>query len=160
MSKEVEKQLEAIKNKILEAVPHIVANTAVDYFKDTFRKKAFDGKPWPGFAPTYKHRSNGSLMIDTSALMNSIRPGVISRKLVEICAGNNKVPYAKPHNEGFVGSVVIPAHQRTSKKGKTYEVKSYTRRMHLPQRQFLGNSNELTELLNKRIKGFINSIKK
>lgn len=160
MANNVRKELEALKDKLLDVLPQIVASTAVDYFQDTFREKAFDGTSWPDFSPNYKHRTNGSLMIDTSALMNSIRPSRIERKVVEISAGNDKVTYAQPHNEGFTGSVVVPEHKRTSKKGKVYAVKRHTRKMFLRQRQFLGESKELGELIEKRVNGFINSINK
>lgn len=156
----IEKELFTLKNEILDAVPDIIAETAVEYFQDTFRKKAFDGAPWPNFSPGYKHRTNGSLLIDSAALLNSVRPSLISRDLVTISAGNEKVPYARAHNESFVGSVVVPAHKRTSKKGKEYSVKQHSMNMRLPQRQFLGDAKELQQQLHYRIEGFINSLNK
>lgn len=156
----IEKELFTLKNEILDAVPDIIAETAVEYFQDTFRKKAFDGTPWPNFSPGYRHRTNGSLLIDSAALLNSVRPSLISRDLVIISAGNEKVPYARAHNEGFVGSVVVPAHKRTSKKGKAYSVKQHSMSMRLPQRQFLGDAKELQQQLHYRIEGFINSLNK
>lgn len=156
----IEKELIGLKNEILEAVPDIIAETAVEYFQDTFRTKAFDGTPWPDFSPGYKHRTNGSLLIDSAALLNSIRPSLISRDLVVISAGNEKVGYAQAHNEGFVGSVVVPSHKRTSKKGKEHTVKQHSMSMRLPQRQFLGDSKELQQQLHDRIEGFINSLNK
>ncbi len=158
MGNSIRKDLEELKDKVLDAMPRIVASTAVDYFQDTFGEKAFDGKKWPGFSSGYKHRTNGSLMIDSAELMNSIRPTRMERNVVEVSAGNDKVNYAQPHNEGFSGSVVVPAHKRTGKKGKEFIVKSHTRKMFLPKRQFMGDSEELGKLIEKRAKGFINSI--
>lgn len=161
MANNVRKELEELKNEILNGMPRIVARTAKDYFQDTFKEKAFDGKPWPGFSPNYKHRTNGSLMIDSSKLLNSIRITREEKEVVEITAGyeeEGKVDYARAHNEGFTGSVIVPEHKRTSKKGKTFVVKTHTRKMFLPQRQFIGEARELDELIEKRVNGFIASL--
>lgn len=156
----IEKELLNLKNEILDEMPGIIAETGVEYFQDTFITKAFDGTPWPDFSPGYRHRTNGSLMIDSAALLNSIRPSLVSRERVVISAGNEKAGYAQAHNEGFVGSVVVPAHKRTSKKGKEYSVKQHSMNMHLPQRQFLGDAKELEQQLHQRIEEFINSLNK
>ena len=58
----------------MQDVADIAAMTGVSYFKGAFRKKGFDGTPWP-LAKKDKAgtRRRGSLMIDSAALMNSIR---------------------------------------------------------------------------------------
>lgn len=155
----IEKELIGLKNEILEAVPDIIAETAIEYFQDTFRLKAFDGTPWPDFSPGYRHRTNGSLMIDSAALLNSIRPSLVSRERVVISAGNEKVPYAQVHNEGFVGKVIVPTHTRNTKGGNV-QVKAHDRNVRLPKRQFLGDAKELEQQLCQRIEGFINSLNK
>lgn len=136
---------------IMDDVPDIVAETAIEYYKGTFDKKAFDGNPWK---EALKPRTNGSLMVDSGSLVNSITVSLVSRQKVVISAGNDKVPYAKAHNEGFTGPVNVS--QFTDKNGKN--VKAHTRAMDLPQRQFLGKSDELALLLYERLEAYLKTI--
>lgn len=144
--KTFERYLKRLPEKVLPDVADIVAETATSYFKDSFRRKGFDGNPWrPG-----RPKSRGSLLIDTGALVNSIRPSEISTSRVVISAGNSKVTYAKVHNEGFSGGVNVPAHTRNTRRG-IVEVKAHTRYMHVIKRQFLGPAKQLNEQMYKRI---------
>lgn len=147
-----EKYLTDLPDEILNEAAQIVAETATEYYKDTFTKKAFDGNLWT--APK-KEKSTGSLLVDSGNLLNSIRPALISREKVVISAGNDKVPYAQAHNEGVHGPVTVNPFTRNGK-----EVKGYTRQANLPQRQFMGKADELGELLYKRIEAYLNTIKK
>ena len=106
---ELENYLSSLPDKILDDAAEIVAETATSYYKERFREKAFDGNPW---APAKIPRRNGSLLIDSGNLMGSIRPAYVGRDKVVISAGNDKVDYAKVHNEGFTGRVTVPAHVR------------------------------------------------
>ena len=103
-------------------------------------------------------RANGSLLVDSGHLLNSIRPAEVSARKVVISAGNDDVLYAKVHNEGFSGSVVVKAHDRTGKKGRQYVVKQHTRKALIPQRQFMGESRELNNILKKDIEQLFKSI--
>ncbi len=154
---DISKELRLKVNEAMNAVPDLVAELAVDYFKERFRYKEFDGKEWPGPGREYK-RSNGSLLVDSGHLLNSIRPAEISTDKVVISAGNDNVLYAKVHNEGFSGSVVVKTHDRTSKKGKQYVVKQHTRKALIPQRQFMGESRELNIILKKDIEQLFKTI--
>ncbi len=138
---------------------HIAANTATEYFKETFTRKAYDGKPWKPWANTYRHRANGSLMIDSAKLLNSIRPSKITAEKVVIQAGNSKVDYARAHNEGFIGSVTVKPHTRVVK-GKAQRVRQHTRNMRLPRRQFMGNAGELQRQLKEDIEDYLRTITK
>lgn len=151
---ELQKYLQSLPEHIMEDVPHIVAETATEYFKSTFRKKAFDGKPWPSGRP----KRRGSLLVDSGALMNSIRPSLVSRERVRISAGNEKVNYAQIHNEGLVGSINVKAHKRKGKKGKMHNVKAHKRNVRMPKRQFMGHAEELNKLIHRRIEGYIQTI--
>lgn len=156
----MDKQLEKLKDKIMKAVPRIVAAEGVKYFKSRFegRNKSFDGKKWDEWAPTYKHRTNGSLMVDSSALMGSIRVVSTNDKSVVFSAGNDKVSYAQVHNEGFNGIVNVPGHTRTTKRGTRYSVRSYRKKMRIPKRQFMGDSKELGNIIKSKIEGYINTL--
>ena len=154
---DISKELRLKVNEAMNAVPDLVAELAVDYFKERFRYKEFDGKEWPEPGRGYK-RSNGSLLVDSGHLLNSIRPAEISTDKVVISAGNDNVLYAKVHNEGFSGSVVVKTHDRTSKKGKQYVVKQHTRKALIPQRQFMGESRELNIIFKKDIEQLFKTI--
>lgn len=169
--------LQSLPNAIMDAAPDIVAETATEHFKDSFTKKAFDGNPW---APAKVPRKNGSLLVDSGNLVNSIRPAYIGRDKVIISAGNDKVGYAQVHNEGYTGPMSVPQHTRKTtartinvpeytRKGKSVaahswaipggnvSVKAHTRQVDIPQRQFMGESNELAETLKNKLQDYINS---
>tara|TARA_R110002012_G_scaffold94083_2_gene227969 strand:- start:1019 stop:1531 length:513 start_codon:yes stop_codon:yes gene_type:complete len=142
--------------------PGIISKTAVEYYKESFRKKAFDGKPWPAMSKGYKPK-RGSLMVRSSKLLNSIRDTMTTAERVVISAGNSKVPYAKIHNEGGVINRASRSElfirnrnkannrfRKGTKSGRGSTFKSFTARM--PQRQFMGYSFELNERIIKRIK--------
>lgn len=136
----LEQYFATLPDKILPDAAHIVAETATEYFKQSFTRKGFDGNPWAA-ARTPKKR--GSLLIDSGALMNSIHPLEVSKSRVVIAAGNAKVTYARVHNEGFNGTVSVPAHIRKTKKGSV-SVTAHTRTAHIIQRQFLGDAGKAT----------------
>ena len=166
-----------IPEMIQEYVPEIVAETAVEYFKGSFDRKAFDGNPWQ---EAKKPRPNGSLLVDSGTLVNSIEPTLISAEKVVISAGHTKAPYAKAHNEGFNGVANVKPFTRNSK-SRTVDVPEYTRRgkvvpahkwdipggeqsvrahnvnMNLPKRQFMGHSEELNLIIKDRIDKLLNS---
>lgn len=148
-----------------EAAPLIIEETAIEYFKESFISKSFDGEKWPALSKNYKPK-RGSMMVRTSALVNSIRPVVTTPSRVLISAGNSKVSYAKVHNEG--GLVTRNTRSETFvrnrfgkgiKKGKfkrgttpgqgfTFKASSYN----MPQRQFMGHAKELNQRIINRIK--------
>lgn len=148
--------LTSLPNQILDEASQIVAEAAIEYYMARFKEKAFDGNPW---APAKVPRRNGSLMIDSGELLKSIVPAYIGRDKVIISAGNDKVSYAQVHNEGFIGSVTVPAHVRETPKYGNVNVKGHTRQVNIPQRQFMGESDELANIIHERIEKAINKLK-
>lgn len=153
---ELENYLTTLPNQILDDASRIVAETATEYYKGRFREKAFDGNPW---APAKAPRRNGSLLVDSGNLLNSIRPAYVGRDKVVISAGNDKVGYAQVHNEGYTGQVVVPTHVRRTRKYGDVNVKEHTRQADIPQRQFMGKSDELATEIHKRLEGYMNTLK-
>ncbi len=151
--------LRNIPEKIRDIAPGIVAETSVEYFKERFKEKAFDGEEWAAGKP----KRTGSLLVESGNLMNSIRPAEVSPERVVISAGNQQVPYAKVHNEGFNGEVTVKSHIRRKKGRKTTQknknvlyggdsmVSQYTRKMSIIKRQFMGESKELAERIKTRL---------
>lgn len=151
--------------------PAIIAKTAVEYYKESFRTKGFDGKPWPALSKRYKPK-RGSMMVRSSKLMNSIRDTQTTPERVVISAGNSQIPYARIHNEGgqiqraarseiFVrnrhtrgkkakafGGMGLYKKGTTAGKGLTF--KAYTVR--IPQRQFMGHALALNKRIIDRFK--------
>ena len=147
MKIEIDKLLEKRMEEILQGTAEIVAETSVGYFQDTFRHKAFDGNP----------KQSGSLLVQSGALLNSIRPVVVTPGRIVIAAGNEKVDYARVHNEGFKGAVAVPAHIRHTRRGDQ-SVRQHTRRVNIPRRQFIGDARELETELQKRIETYVESV--
>lgn len=148
---DLEKFLQELPDKVMDDTAEIVSETAVEYFKNSFTKKAFDGNPWKEGNP----KPTGSLLVESANLLNSIQPVEVSRERVVVSAGNDKVDYAKVHNEGYQGEVVINPFVR--KNGQ--EVKQHTRKMNIPKRQFMGKADELAELIKDRLNGFLKVLK-
>ena len=146
-----------IRQVMEHALPEMVAEEAAEYSRTRFSEKAFDGKPWKPVSPRYTP-GRGTLMVRSGALLNSIRISQVTPQKVVISAGNSKVPYAQAHNEGFAGSVVVPAHARRTKKGKTVQVKAHKRTMRIPRRQFLGACPELERILKREAEALFKSI--
>lgn len=153
---ELENYLTTLPDIILDDAANIVAETATEYYKARFKEKAFDGNPW---APAKVSRRNGSLLIDSGNLLNSIRPSYIGQDKVVISAGNEKVGYAEVHNEGYTGQIAVPAHVRHTRKYGDIDVKEHTRQANITQRQFMGESNELADDIHKRLEKYINTLK-
>lgn len=151
---ELDNYLRGLPDRVLDDASRIVAETATEYYKERFREKEFDGNPWP---PAKVSKRRGSLLVDSGSLLNSIRPAYVARDGVIISAGNLKVDYAKAHNEGFVGNVVVPAHTRRTRRGENVSVRQHSRGVNIPRRQFMGESAELADRLHERIQGYIDN---
>lgn len=154
MKIDIEQALAERIDEIMEGSAELVAETATEYFKETFRRKAFDRNPW---APPRRPKQSGSLLVQSGALLNSIRPVLVSPRRIVIAAGNEKVTYAQVHNEGFSGQAVVPAHVRRTRRGEQ-RVRQHTRNMRIPQRQFLGDARELEEQLHAELEAYAESM--
>lgn len=174
MAKDAKAQIDSFFRKynsfFQKDAPAIVAKSAVEYFKGSFTRKAFDRKPWPALSKKYKPK-RGSMMVRSSKLMNSIRDTLTTREKVVISAGNGRVPYARIHNEGGIinraaRSDFFKRNRYTKgkkskafggmglyKKGTTplakgergLSFKAY--QIKIPPRQFMGHSRELNRII-------------
>lgn len=132
--------------RAINALPARVATLAVNFSKERFVKQNWHDsseKPWEkrhGRRRGGDKRQNGAVLVDSGRLKRSIR--VISANKERIIIGTD-VPYAEIHNEGFDGQQNVRAHQRRSRNGKVHTVRAHTRRMSMPERRFLGESQEL-----------------
>lgn len=171
------RKTEAHFKRVLQYAPGILGNEAVNFFTDSFRNQGWLGNR---FEPWRKRRSKKgtgrSILVQTGRLRRATRITSNSGGIVRI---GNDTPYAKAHNEGFRGQVNVKAHTRNkytktkigsgklTKKGKermktintlsgTIDVKAHTKRMNLPERRFMGESQYLTTRLKRILQAELN----
>ena len=166
--------------KTKKILPRIIAQEAVNFFKDRFREQGWKYttlKSWKKRKSNPRKRTGRGTLIDSGKLRNAIHAEKETFKKVVIV---NDMPYAAVHNEGFHGRVHVSAHTRS--KSKMYKVKqtslktrktttrkqrlrtgsvnvsSFTRKMNIPQRQFMGNSEFLNLKIDREILRIIDRI--
>lgn len=157
----IEAYFSRLTDKLREEVAPIVAETAVEYYKEAILSGKFDGVPFKPLSPRYqkaKKRNKDKTLYLNGLLFASIRPADVSPDKVIISAGSSKVPYARIHNEG--GPVVARANVKAFSRyqnGKQVTVRPHARNINfiMPQRRFMGYSAELNELIKNRINGLI-----
>lgn len=127
-----------------------------EMFKNNFREQGFFGQRWvaTNVSKTNK-RGKGSILIVTGAMRRSIRSQI--RGMAVVFSSN--LPYTALHNEGGKFSVTVRAHSRTNRKtGNSYSVRSHSRQMNMPQRQFIGDhelvQQALGDIVFKRLQEF------
>lgn len=153
-----------------------IAEEAVNFFQARFRAQAWTdrtAKKWEKRKQQDKNKRRRAILIKSGRLRNAIRPGKITKNEVVIA---NKTPYAAVHNEGFKGTVNVKQHKRrirgrvtvqnieTRRKSKrtttvgSATVRGHRRKMVIPQRQFMGNSELLIHKFDKIIDKTIDKI--
>lgn len=153
---EFQREFEILIDRVCEQTAEIIAEEATEYYKERFDEKKWNDQPWQ---PLKHPKKSGSLLVQSSALLNSIRPTVVTKERVVISGENQDVGYAQVHNEGFDGKVQVQAFTREIK-GKRQKVKAHSRHMRIPQRQFMGHTEELQERIVTRIGTYIETITK
>lgn len=120
---------------------------ATELFDRNFEKQGFFGKKW-------QPRKNNidpkrAILMGKGRLRGSLKTPKISGNNIK---WNLSVPYAKIHNEGGVINCIqhVRGHNRKGK-GKVQTVKSFNRvvNIKIPQRQFIGDSQELRNELKR-----------
>lgn len=157
---QINKWFETFEHRFNAAVPNIVAETAVEFFQDTFKKQAWDGVPWQPLSPKYaakKTRGKGRILRSSGAMQSTIRPSIVTARRVRITAGNEQVKYARVHNEGLrvKGTYKVKSfvNRNFMGTGRAVKVKTHTRTVNyqMPRRRFMGHSKYLNQLLINRL---------
>lgn len=150
--------------RAINAMPARVGTCAVNFSKQRFVQQNWHDttpEPWKLRSRTRRggeRRQSGAILVDSGRLKRSIR--VVSADSNRVIIGTD-VPYAEIHNEGLDGEVSVRKHSRRSRKGRLHIVKAHKRRVHMPQRRFLGESQALaTQLEELMIKELKNAIEK
>lgn len=156
MQIDIGEYIENATKEVIEECEQVIAAVAGDYFQKRFVEKEFDGNPWP---IAKDPRRQGMELIDTGKLRNSL---LVEREPGKITISFGKEPvvnYAQVHNEGFDGEVNVRTFSRMVK-GKKQKVKAHKKHMRIPQRQFLGESKALEELLHAELEAAAEDILK
>jgi len=170
--------------KAMEKIPVKAGAEAVRFFKNSWREQAWIDtrvEPWKKRRNKSKKNKGRGILIQSGRLKRSIRVAYRSGSFIVIA---NDVPYARAHNEGFKGTVTVKAHKRkkyTEKKVGTgvynirtrkerkkrvteitgqISVKSHTRKMNLPKRQFMGESHYLSKRFERIMLAELNKVLK
>lgn len=162
------REYDRLTDKLNNTYPHLMAVAAaeaVNFSKARFQKGIdIHDKPFtPRKSRGKKNKDTGrAILVKSGTLKRDIKVISQSETKAEIGTTQTTAPYAKAHNEGFSGTVTVPAHTRirTRKVKETYtdrqgrsrtrtskqpaggaiQVRTYEKKMDLPQRQFLGTS--------------------
>jgi phage gpG-like protein len=171
--------------RIYKNMPSRAATIAVNFSKNRFREQAWVDdrtEPWRRRKDQSKKGRGRAILVSSGRLKRSIRKIRIGPTVAVI---GTDVPYARGHNFGFKGQVSVKGHKRgkfknvkqgtgvfsiKSKKertrssrqatGETSSVKSFTRNVTLPRRQFLGESRVLAQQIERDIVAQVMSVLK
>ena len=128
-----------------------------EMFDNNFREQGFFGKKWvpTKISKINKKGQQGAILIRSSTMKKSIRSYIHGMAVVF----SSHLPYTALHNEGGNFAVTVRAHTRTVKKtGNTYNVRTHSRQMSMPQRQFIGDhpkvQEALADIVNTNLKKF------
>jgi len=152
---------------LVEQLPPIIGNEAVNFYKDNFRLQGWQGQtfqPWPKRKRETRLTLGKPILIQSGALERSIQVKQVSPQRV-VVGTSSTIPYARIHNEGGTiiqaprsETFVRPRYQRGRKKGKFQPGKlpgrgfTYGQRViHIPKRQFMGDSPVLRRRIQQAI---------
>lgn len=171
---DINKQFDAFYQKaksVINTFPVLAANEGVNFFQDSFRHQGFAGETQQTWkkrkTDKNKHDTGRAILVKSGRLKRSIRRMRADWQAVIV---GTDVAYAQIHNEGFRGTQTVKEQSRIGSrlvstrlkkdgtfsksksalrriKTKGFQVKSHTRKMNMPKRQFIGNS----PFLNARI---------
>ena len=151
-------------DRVRVRLPLAMADAARNFFVDSFKRQGwYEGTVLKKWKPRKKNKGRRrAILVKTGRLRKSIRIRRATFRRITIAA---EAPYAAAHNFGVDETVTVRAHTRhtyttvnekyttrTGKErsrpkrvetGKSYTVRSHTRHMQLPQRQFMGDSEML-----------------
>jgi phage gpG-like protein len=135
------RELQTLKGQIKK----IAANEMVNFALDNIKNESWEGQRWKSRNPKATRNQGRKLLVDTGDGRRSI-----TAKETSTGAQLTANKYMQAHNEGVNKTVGVRAHSRT-RKGRSERVKSFTRKMNLPQRQFTGKSQTQTNRIEKII---------
>ena len=143
---------------VLPRMPRELGAKSVTFFKGSFRRKGWLDKTldkWKKRKHEGPRDKNRAILIKRGHLRNSIR--IMSADRHSVVIGSN-LPYATIHNYGESGTATVRSHTRRTPSGGTTTVRAHTRAFEMPQRQFMGESEALDQIIGKQITDMIDSV--
>lgn len=159
-----------MKSYVRDQYPKEAGQAALRFIDDNFRKQAWEGIAWKRRRGKGKRNAGRALLIDRGIL----RRGNKAKYGPGQAMVYNYVKYAAVNNNGFNGTVSVPAHNRrlygkfrvssvktqkaTTKRLErgTVLVKEHSRKMRIPRRQFMPTLQRPSPTLNKIIDRKVN----
>jgi len=126
-------------------IPKLAANEMVNFALDNIRKGSWEGVPFAPRDPRAERDSGRAILVDTGEGRRSI-----DARHTESSATLTANEYMQAHNAGVNKRVNVRSHSRV-RNGRSETVKSFTREMKLPKRQYTGKSKEQTRRIEKLI---------
>lgn len=173
--------------RLYPTLTNLAATEAVNFSKERFRAQNWVGNttvPWKKRKDKNKKDKGRAILVKTARLKRDVHKIYVGAEKALIGTSNLTAPYAKAHNEGFKGTVTVPAHTRSrfkkvkekysTKSGKEktrtskqvdttageIKVRTHTKKMNLPRRQFLGASPVLDKKIQRTLTAaFIKALK-
>lgn len=127
--------MEGDLKRFMDKAAKTAALTARRLYRQSFKKKKFIGgtQKWKPVIDKRTGKPKDTPLRESSILFNSLEV----RHTGMTATVSTPVKYAKIHNEGGKGNVTIRKHRRRLPTGKTTTVKSHSRKVNIPQRQFM-----------------------
>jgi phage gpG-like protein len=162
--------------KIIRQLPVKIANTALRHFDHNFATESWEGSKWPARSPWAVRNEGRAILHDTGTLRRALTKEVKGSR-IRIYVEPPADEYADIHNQG--GTITIPpsigsikhfwkmyyaapsgveksrwkAMALAMKAGKSFTVK-------MPKRQFIGESRQLMDKIEKKIESELKKINK
>jgi phage gpG-like protein len=133
--------------------PRYIGELGVNHFNENFQRQGFVDDSLQPWDPRDPDRDEGrAVLFKSGTLRRSIR--VVRRSSEQVVWGTD-VKYAKVHNEG--GDIQVKAHLRRGRKGDEHPIRAYMYRA--KQRQFMGQSKQLTRKIEQYLDDRLKAIK-
>ncbi len=118
-------------------LPQALAEATQQYFNKSFDNQAWNGRPWQNRKPQ-KTSNTKPILQKTGALKNAVSHSLVKTDFKSLKFEVQNIPYAKVHNDGLKAG-----------RGRGFK---------MPQRQFIGHTEELANIQKNIIKTYINKI--
>jgi phage gpG-like protein len=127
--------------KILEqqksTLPIALAEATQQYFNKSFSNQAWNGYPWQIRKPQ-KPVNTKPILYKTGALKNAVSKSLVKTDFKTLKFQVQNIPYAAVHNNGLKAG-----------RGRCFQ---------MPQRQYMGHTEELANIQKKIIKTYISKL--
>lgn len=143
---------------VLPRMPRELGNKSAEFFRRSWLREGWLDRTldkWKKRKHDNPKNRGRKILSQSGELRASIR--IMSADRHSVVIGSN-LPYAAIHNYGESGTATVRSHTRRTPSGGTTTVRSHTRAFGMPQRQFMGDSEALDQIIGKQITDMIDSV--